>query len=75
MRVGLALASVTLLRIISKNLVLISVVSKKLSFLSLPLLHSLWSPAMGKQGGVAILISDDFIGKVSHWRKIQMGEF
>lgn len=30
---------------------------------------SFWSPAMGKQGGVAILISDDFNGKVSHWRK------
>ena len=24
---------------------------------------------MGKQGGVAILISDDFNGKVSQWRK------
>ena len=30
---------------------------------------SFWSPAMGKQGGVAILISDDFNGKVSQWRK------
>ena len=30
---------------------------------------SFWSPAMGKQGGLAILISDDFNGKVSQWRK------
>ena len=30
---------------------------------------SFWSPAMGKQGSVAILISDDFNGKVSQWRK------
>ena len=75
MRVGLALASGTLIRIISKNLVLISVVSKKLSFLSLPAPASwwpgpsFWSPAARKQGGVAILISVDFNGKVSHWRK------
>jgi len=34
--------------------------------------RSFWSPGMGMQGGVAILISDDFNGKVS---KIQMGEF
>ena len=70
----MALASGTLLRTISINLVLISVVSKKLSFLSLPPASwwtgpSFWSPAMGKQGGVAILISDDFNGKVSQWRK------
>ena len=68
MRVGLALASVTFLRIISKNLVLISIVSKKLSFLSFPLLPSFWSPAMGKQSCVDTLISDDCNGKVSHWR-------
>ena len=30
---------------------------------------SFWSPAIGKQGGVAILVSDDFNGKVSQWRK------
>ena len=75
MRVGLVLASGTLLRIVSKNLVLISVVSKKLSFLSLPAPASwwpgpsFWSPATRKQSGVAILISVDFNGKVSHWRK------
>ena len=30
---------------------------------------SFWSPAIGKQGGVAILISEHFSGKVLSWRK------
>ena len=34
---------------------------------------SFWSLAMGKQGGVAILISNDFNGRVSHWRKDRGG--
>ena len=34
---------------------------------------SFWSPAIGRQGGLSILISDNFHGKVLHWRKDSAG--
>lgn len=34
---------------------------------------SFWSPAIGRQGGVAVLISDSFNGKVLNWRKDSCG--
>lgn len=34
---------------------------------------SFWSPAVGKQGGVAILVNNNFSGKVSSWRKDSNG--
>ncbi len=30
---------------------------------------SFWSPAIGKQGGVAILVHENFSGKILNWRK------
>lgn len=35
--------------------------------------QSFWSPAIGKQGGVGILIRDNFDGKVSSWLKDSSG--
>ena len=34
---------------------------------------SFWSPAIGRQGGVAILINDNFNGRVLSWRKDSCG--
>ena len=34
---------------------------------------SFWSPALGRQGGVAILIKDTFNGHVLNWRKDSSG--
>ena len=34
---------------------------------------SFWSPALGRQGGVAILIKDNFNGHVLNWRKDSSG--
>lgn len=30
---------------------------------------SFWSPTMGKQGGIAILVNENFQGEVLSWRK------
>ena len=30
---------------------------------------SFWSPAIGRQGGVAILVNENFQGKILSWRK------
>ena len=40
---------------------------------TLPKRDSFWSPALGKQGGVAILISKDFQFSVSQWKKDTSG--
>ena len=34
---------------------------------------SFWSPAIGRQGGVSVLISENFSGKILHWRKDSAG--
>ena len=34
---------------------------------------SFWSPAIGRRGGVAVLINDKFDGKVLNWRKDPCG--
>ena len=34
---------------------------------------SFWSPAIGKQGGVAILVNENFSGKILNWRKDSEG--
>ena len=80
MRVGLALASGTLLRIASKNIVLISVVSKKLKFLSLPLLPGglglvSGPPLWGSRVVKPFRFSDVLMVKCPICVKIQMGEF
>ncbi len=30
---------------------------------------SFWSPAIGHQGGVAVLVSENFYGEIVSWRK------
>ena len=34
---------------------------------------SFWSPSIGRQGGVSVLISENFIGKILLWRKDSAG--
>jgi len=34
---------------------------------------SFWSPALGRQGGVAVLFSQHFTGKINSWKKDSEG--